>query len=373
MGLKVGIVGVGPVGDRIYACLKERNFPLAEPPVVMATQARREILGGEEVDVQQVAPELFQGLDVVFFAGREGAKGASVQWRETAEKAGAVCIDNGSDFRLHPDVPLVVPEVNMEDVTPDTRFIASPNCSTIQMVVALAPLHRVARIRRIVVTTFQSVSGWGAAAQDELRAQLPCLINGKKIVCDPSIFPRPIALDCLPHIDVFLDNGYTKEEMKMLYETRKILHDPHIDVVATAVRVPVEIGHAESINVEFEKPMNAEKALEILRDPQQAEGVVVIDGPTQDPERLAFLAQKGDKPRKPWIMHWEVTERQYPTQADIRKDEWKDMTLVGRIRDDHSRPHTINLWCVADNLRKGAATNVVQIAEKMIARGLIAV
>jgi aspartate-semialdehyde dehydrogenase len=371
MSLKTAIVGVGPVGDRIYSCLKERNFPVDGTPVVMATRARKETLGGDEVDVLEVAAEHFDGVKVAFFAGREGAKGASVIWKDAAEAAGAVCIDNGSDFRLYPDIPLVVPEVNMDDVTADTKFIASPNCSTIQMVVALAPLHRVARIRRIVVTTFQSVSGWGAAAQDELKAQLPCLVEGKEIVCDPSIFARPIALDCLPHIDSFLDNGYTKEEMKMLHETRKILGDPDISVVATAVRVPVEIGHSEAINIEFERPMDACLAQEILADSAQSEGVVLIDGPTQNPERVAYLAGKGKKERKPWAGNWEVTEHQYPTQADILKDAWKDMTLVGRVRDDHSRPNTINLWCVADNLRKGAATNVVQIAEKMIQRGLL--
>lgn len=370
MAIRAAIVGVGPVGDRIYSCLQERKFPLAEPPVVMATRARTEVLGGVEVEVKETATEWFQGLDVVFFAGREGAKGASVQWGQAALEAGAVCIDNGSDYRLYPDIPLVVPEVNMDHVTADTRFIASPNCSTIQMMVALAPLHRAARITRIVVSTYQSVSGWGAAAQDELKAQLPCLVEGKEIVCDTSIFPRPIALDCLPHIDSFMDNGYTKEELKMLHETRKILGDPDIAVSATAVRVPVEIGHSEAINVEFADKMTAAMALEILSDPAQSEGVVVIDGPTQDPERQALIAKK-KKEKKPWANHWEVTEHQYPTQADILKPGWEDMTLVGRVRDDHSRANCLNLWCVADNLRKGAATNVVQIAEKMIERGLL--
>lgn len=370
MSIKAAIVGVGPVGDRIWQCLKERQLPLVDAPVVMATRARQELLGGDSVDVKEVAAQWFEGVDVVFFAGREGAKGASVQWGAAAIDAGAVCIDNGSDFRLYPDIPLVVPEVNMDDVTADTRFIASPNCSTIQMMVALAPLHRVAHVRRIIVSTYQSVSGWGAAAQDELKAELPCLVEDREVVCDPAIFPRPIALDCLPHIDAFLDNGYTKEEMKMLHETRKILGDANIAVSATAVRVPVEIGHSEAINVEFEHKMNAEMAREILGDPAQSEGVVLVDGPTQDPERLAFLASKA-KERKPWAGNWPVSEQQYPTQADILKEAWKDMTLVGRVRDDHSRPNCVNLWCVADNLRKGAATNVVQIAEKMLERGLL--
>ncbi|MHB8995196.1 MAG: aspartate-semialdehyde dehydrogenase [Armatimonadota bacterium] len=367
MSIKAAIVGVGPVGDRIWQCLKERNLPLAEAPIVMATRARKEILGGDEVDVKEVAEQWFEGVDVVFFAGREGAKGASVQWGEVAMKAGAVCIDNGSDFRLYPDIPLVVPEVNMDHVTAGTKFIASPNCSTIQMVVALAPLHRVAGIRRVVVSTYQSVSGWGSAAQDELKAQLPCLITGDKIVCNQGIFNRPIALDCIPHIDAFLDNGYTKEEMKMLHETRKILGNPDISLTATAVRVPVEIGHSEAINVEFEDKMTADMAREILSD---AEGVVLVDGPTQCPDRLAFLGEKGQD-HKQSNGNYEVVERQYPTQRDILCENWKDMTLVGRVRDDNSRPNTINLWCVADNLRKGAATNVVQIAEKMLERGLL--
>ena len=249
MSIKAAIVGVGPVGDRIWQCLKERNFPLDGPPVVMATRSRTEILGGDEVEVKEVAAEHFQGVQVVFFAGREGAKGASVEWGKVAMDAGAVCIDNGSDFRLYPDIPLVVPEVNMHHVTAGTKFIASPNCSTIQMLVALAPLHRVATIRRIVVSTYQAVSGWGAAAQEELRRQLPCICKGDEIPCDQGIFNRPIALDCLPHIDSFLDNGYTKEEMKMLHETRKILADPEVSVIATPVRMPVYVGHLQSINV----------------------------------------------------------------------------------------------------------------------------
>lgn len=367
MSIKAAIVGVGPVGDRIWQCLKERNLPLVDAPVVMATRAREEVLGDDTVAVKETAAEWFEGVDVVFFAGREGAKGASVQWKEVAEKAGAVCIDNGSDFRLYPDIPLVVPEVNMDAVTPATKFIASPNCSTIQMVVALAPLHQVAGIRRIVVSTYQSVSGWGAAAQDELWKQLPCLVNGEEIVCDQGIFNRPIALDCIPHIDAFLDNGYTKEEMKMLHETRKILGCADLAVTATAVRVPVEIGHSEALNVEFENKMTADMAREILAG---AEGVVVVDGPTQCAERQAFLGNKGQD-HKQAAGNFEVVERQYPTQRDILTDAWKDMTLVGRIREDHSRPNTLNLWCVADNLRKGAATNVVQIAEKMLERGLL--
>ncbi len=355
MALRVAIVGVGPVGERIWQCLKERNFPLAEPPVVMATSERTEILAGDEVHVHKASEELFEGLDIVFFAGREGAKGASRQWAHIAIEKGAVCIDNGSDFRLYPDVPLVVPEVNMHTVSPDTKLIASPNCSTIQLVVALAPLHRAAVAKRLVVATYQSVSGWGLKAMEELRRQLPQWLEGRTPDFDPSVFTRPIALDCIPHIDRFQPNGYTKEEMKLVHETRKILDAPDLLITATAVRVPVMIGHAEAVNVEFKSPMDAQTAREILSDREKSPGVVVIDGPTDDPN--AVSARNAPE------------ELKYPTQADILRDEYKDMVLVGRIRDDETADHAINMWVVADNLRKGAATNVVQIAEAMIERG----
>ena len=355
MGLNVAIVGVGPVGDRILRCLKERSFPLAAQPVVMATTARTEVLGDEEVQVHKTAPELFEGIDVVFFAGREGAKGASREWADVAIKAGAYCIDNGSDFRMYPDVPLVVPEVNMDAVTPNTKLIASPNCSTIQMVVAVAPLHRAAGIKRIVVSTYQSVSGWGLKAMEELEQQLCCLARGEEVPFDPCVFTRRICLDCIPHIDRFTASGYTKEELKMVNETRKILDSPEMQVSPTAVRVPVMIGHAESVNVEFRRPLSAAEARAILSDPVQSPGIVVMDGPAVDPHATA--SRKAPD------------ELQYPTQVDILQDEYKDLVLVGRIRDDETVHHAINLWVVADNLRKGAATNVVQIAEKMIERG----
>src|ERR1035437_1223773 len=281
-GVRAGLVGVGPVGDAIVTVLKERSFPLAEPLRVMATSCRTEVLCDEEFVVRETCETALQGLDVVFFAGREGAKGASVQWGHCALEAGAWCIDNGSDFRMDPSVPLVVPEVNMHVGTPATRLIATPNCSTIQMVVALAPLHRVARIKRIVVSTYQAVSGWGKAAMEELEKQVPEWSAGGPVEFDPAIFPRPIALDCLPHIDRFTPSGYTKEELKMVNETRKILGVPDLPVTATTVRVPVLVGHSESVNVEFEKEISAERAREILSDPEQSPGVVVIDGPTSD-------------------------------------------------------------------------------------------
>jgi len=354
VGIRAGLVGVGPVGDRIVTCVRERNFPLSEPLRVMATSARAETLGGQEIQVLETSAELLEGLDVIFFAGREGAKGASVQWAQTAIDGGAYCIDNGSDFRLDPTVPLVVPEINMEAVTEDTRLIASPNCSTIQLVVAVAPLHRAAGIKRVVVSTYQSVSGWGQAAVDEMERQLPACLSGEPVECDPSIFARPIMLDCLPHIDQFLEDGYTKEELKMVDETRKILGEPDMPITATAVRVPIPLGHSESVNLEFQQPITREDAIQILG---QAPGVVVIDGPTEDPAAVEHRNAHN--------------ELQYPTAADLYEDEYKDMVLVGRIREDNTIQNGLNLWIVADNLRKGAATNVVQIAEGMLERGII--
>ncbi len=354
VAVRAALVGVGPVGDRIVTCLRERSFPLAQPLRVMATRRRREVLGGEEFDVQETRAELLEGLDVVFFAGREGAKGASVEWAETAINNGAYCIDNGSDFRLDPQVPLVVPEINMGTVSEQTKLIASPNCSTIQLVVVLAPLHRAAGIKRVVISSYQSVSGWGQAAVEELERQLPQCLGDEPTEYDPSIFARPIMLDCIPHIDRFVPDGYTKEELKMVNETRKILDEPAMPITATAVRVPIPIGHSESVNLEFERPITREEAMEILGE---APGVVVIDGPTDDPNALEYR----DAPE----------ELQYPTAADLRQDEYKDMVLVGRIRQDETVENGLNLWIVADNLRKGAATNVVQIAEGMLERGLL--
>lgn len=343
MGYRVGVVGVGPVGDRIIRVLRERSFPVDEI-VVMATRERTEVLAEEEFLVREVAPEHFQGLDVVFFAGREGAKGASVQWGSVATDAGAWAIDNGSDFRMECGYSLIVPEVNLDAVSEENRHICSPNCSTIQMVVAIAPIHRAVGIKRVVVSTYQSVSGWGLAAMDEFEGQVQQYAAGEPVEFDPGIFDKPIVFDCLPRIDAFLEDGYTKEEMKMVNETRKIMGEPELAITATAVRVPVVIGHAEAINLELERPLSRAEALEILRDPQQSPGVTVID----DPEN-----------------------KRYPTQADCLLDEHKDAVLVGRVRADASVEHGLNLWCVSDNLRKGAATNVVQIAEGLIARGLL--
>ena len=347
MGLKVTVVGVGLVGEAIVSCLKERKFPCEWPPRVVATRERPETLAGEKMLVEETCADSFRGADLVLFAGQEGAKGASATWRETATKAGAWSIDNGRDFRLAADVPLVVPEVNADAVTSATKFISSPNCSTIQMVVALAPIHRAVGIERIVVATYQATSGWGMRGPQELRAQLPkALANGlANLEYDPKVFNRPIAFNCIPHIDAFIEGDYTREEMKMVHETRKILGDPSIRISATTVRVPVLNGHSEAVWIETKQKISAAAARELLR---RAPGVVVMDEPGKD-----------------------GGPRTYPTPIDLVKPEFRDVTLVGRIREDISCDKGLAMWVVSDNIRKGAALNVVQIAEDLLRRGLL--
>ncbi|MCL2813793.1 MAG: aspartate-semialdehyde dehydrogenase [Oscillospiraceae bacterium] len=342
MGLKVGVLGVGPVGEHIVRVLGERKFPLDGEIIIIATSGRNEIINGKSVSVQKVSADIFKGLDLVFFAGKEGAKGASMEWADIAVESGCIVIDNGGDLRMYPNIPLVVPEINMDAVTKETRLICNPNCSTIQMAVALYPLHKAARLRRVVVSTYQSVSGHSGAGMDQLNSELKQVFNGEPIQENPAIFARSIAFNCIPHIDRFEKNGYTREEMKMVHETRKIFGEPDLLISATTVRVPVLVGHAETINAEFMEPMRAQRAIEILSDSKLSPGVVCF----------------GEAER-------------YPVPSDLEKDEWKDAVLVGRIRDDMTAPNAVNLWCVSDNLRKGAAANAVQIAEGMLAKGLL--
>jgi len=379
MAIKAGVVGWGPVGQNICRCINELGLECDEVRV-MACNERTETLDGKEVFIHGLGEQfsedklkLFEDLDVVFLSGREGEKGAAKVWGMAALDRGFKCfmIDNGGDFRMDSRFPLVVPEVNMRDVTADTKFIASPNCSTIQMCVALAPLHAVVPIKRVVVSTFQSVSGYGREGQWELKNQLKCCdtecLGTQEVEFDSGVFRKPIVLDCLPHIDSFLDNGYTKEEMKMCYETRKIFGCPNIELCATTVRVPVEVGHAESINVEFAGEMNAATALELWRASRKSHGIVVID-------ELAKECPCWPEPKAPsgeYMGHAVAEERTYPTQRDVLIEEYKNLVLVGRTRDDYTRGNTINFWCVADNLRKGAATNVVQIGKELGKRGLV--
>lgn len=328
---RVAIVGAtGMVGMTMREILEERRFPVSELRLLASERSRGRRLSfhGEELEVQVLEENSFQGVDLALFSA--GAE-ISMRFAPHAVRAGALVVDNSSAFRMDPDVPLVVPEVNPETAFSHRGVIANPNCSTIQMVVVLKPLHERSPLRRVVVSTYQSVSGTGKEAVDELRVQTEAVLRGEEP--SPRVYPHPIAFNCLPHIDVFFPNGYTKEEMKMVEETRKIMGIPDLPVSATTVRVPVFVGHSESVNAEFEEPISPEEARRIL---SAAPGVEVVD----DPETF-----------------------RYPLAVDAAG---KDSCFVGRIRADLSCPRALNLWVVADNLRKGAALNAVQIAELVL-------
>ncbi|HXF74753.1 MAG TPA: aspartate-semialdehyde dehydrogenase [Methylomirabilota bacterium] len=329
----VAVVGAtGAVGEQMREVLEEREFPVGELRLLASERSAGQFLSfrQKQIRVEVLTEDAFKDIDIGLFSagGTVSAKFAPI-----AVKAGAVVIDNTSCFRMEPDVPLVVPEVNAKEIAryKSRGIIANPNCSTIQMVVALKPIHDVARIKRIVVSTYQSVSGAGRRAMEELSQQVSALFNGKEI--EKVKFPHQIAFNCIPHIDAFEPNGYTKEEMKMINETRKILAEPNLAVTATTVRVPVFCSHSESINVETEKKLTAKQARALLRE---SPGIIVAD----EPESAV-----------------------YPMAIDA---VGTDATFVGRIRDDESVPNGLNLWVVADNLRKGAALNAVQIAEILI-------
>ncbi|PRR70462.1 aspartate-semialdehyde dehydrogenase [Neomoorella humiferrea] len=330
----VAVVGTGAVGQTLLKVLEERNFPVGRLKVLATSRSAGKSVNfkGEEYVIEETTPAAFAGIDIALFAGGEASK----LYGRAAVEAGAVVIDNSNNFRMDPDVPLVVPEVNPQDVRWHKGLIANPNCSTIQMVVALKPIYDAVGIKRIVVSTYQAVSGAGQEAIDELRLQSKQVLAGEKVT--GSVFPHQIAFNCLPHIDVFLENGYSKEEMKMVNETKKIMGDDQIQVTATTVRVPVFNGHSEAVNVETREKLTAAAAKELLR---RAPGVVVVD----DLEAKAY----------PLAIH-----------ADGR-----DEVFVGRIREDFTVPCGLNMWIVADNLRKGAATNAVQIAELLVQEGLL--
>ena len=330
----VAIVGAtGMVGHEFIKVLQQRHFPLKELRLLASgrSSGRRMPFNGRELEVGEAGPGSFRGVDIALFSS--GAE-TSLYLSPLAAKAGAVVIDNSSAWRMDPQVPLVVPEVNAEDCLQHKGIIANPNCSTIQMVVALYPLHKANRIKRIVVDTYQAVSGTGQAAVEELSGQTRLVLDGRNAV--PHVYSHQIAFNLLPEIDVFLDNGYTKEEWKMVNETHKIMHAPEIAISATCVRVPVFISHSEAVHVEFEEPMSAERAREVLAE---APGVRILDDPTVSL----------------YPMPWEAAGT--------------DDVFVGRIRQDHSHPNGLAMWVVADNVRKGAALNAVQIAETMVARG----
>ncbi len=335
MSYKVAVVGAtGNVGREMLQILSERNFPTSEVVALASAKSTgKEISFGEDkiLTVQSLEDFDFTGTDIVL-----SSPGASVskKYAPIAAKAGAVVIDNTSHFRMNPDIPLIVPEVNAHMIKnyKNHNIISNPNCSTIQMVVALKPLHDFATIKRVVVSTYQSVSGAGQVAMDELFNQTKDMFMNKSASETQNKFTKQIAFNVIPHIDSFMDNGYTKEEWKMMAETKKIL-DPDINVTATTVRCPVFISHAESINLEFENPITPEQARDVLR---KAEGIAVIDK-SEDGGYVSPVEAAGD-----------------------------DLVYVSRVRKDPTINNGLALWCVADNLRKGAALNTVQIAECLV-------
>ena len=333
---RIAIVGAtGLVGQEFIKILEQRDFPLSSVHLFASNRSvgKKLFINHREVELKELTPRSFDPVDIALFsAGDE----ISEQYAPIAVKRGTVVIDNSGAFAMHDTVPLVVPEVNSEDLEHHRGLIANPSCSTIQMLVALYPLHKVKPIKRIIVDTYQSVSGMGSAAVDELNAQTKLVLEGKSAV--PHVYPHQIAFNVLPEVDVFLDDGYTKEEWRMREETGKILHDDKIALSATCVRVPVVIGHCESIHVEFNEPMSPEEARAILAD---SPGVKVLDDPS-------------------------VNLYPYPWSA-----AGSDDVFVGRIRRDSSNENGLVMWVVTDNVRKGVALNAVQIAEHLISKGWI--
>ncbi len=336
MDYKIAVVGAtGVVGREILNILAERHFPASEVSALASSRSLgTEVSYGDRTLKTAVLDHYdFAGTDIAFFAA--GSAVAS-EWAPKVAKTGCVVIDNSSCFRMEPDVPLIVPEVNPDAIKGYTKrnIIGNPNCSTVQLVVALKPLHDAARIKRVVVATYQSVSGAGNAASEELFAQTRAIYVNDSV--EPEKFTRQIAFNVIPHIDVFMDDGATREEWKMDVETRKIL-DPDIKVQATCVRVPVFVGHSEAVNVEFRKPLGPDEAREILRI---APGCLVIDDPKQE---------------------------HYVTPLDCVGEF---ATYISRIRKDSTVKNGLSMWVVSDNLRKGAALNAVQIAETLVSRFL---
>ena len=314
-GYTVAVVGAGLVGERLVAELRRREFPMGELRI-LARSARGAVLAGETFEVEAAEPEAFEGVDYALFAGTEGEKGAAVQLAREAITRGAVVVDNGSDFRLDPEVPLVIPEVNAGALRHHKGIVANPNCSTIQMVVSLAPLVREFGVRKVVVSTYQAVSGAG-------RSGVQALQSGRK-----DAFAKPIAGNAIPLIGGVGEDGYTTEEKKMREESRKILSMPELPIFATAVRIPVHTGHAESVYVETQREVSLQEVLEVLGE---APGVVFGGDPADFPTPLEVAGEQG--------------------------------VYVGRVRVEGG---SISYWCVADNLLKGAATNAVQIAESLV-------
>ena len=327
----VAIMGAtGAVGNCFLKILEERKFPVNNLRLLASEKSKGKKLkfNGKSYPVEVLGHDSFEGIDIVLSSA--GAS-RSLEFLPSAVKAGAICVDNTSAYRMEKDVPLVVPEVNAHRIKEHKGIIANPNCSTIQMVVALYPIHKAAKIKRIVVTTYQSVSGAGQKKVNELTQQSKDFLASKKIKCIE--FPYPIAFNLIPQIDVFMDNGYTKEEIKMVNETKKIMEDESVQVNATCVRVPVFYAHSESVNIETEKHITADEVRNLLKS---APGVKLVDDPANKSYPMPIYA------------------------------EGKDETFVGRIRQDESVKNGISMWVVSDNIRKGAPLNAVQIAETLI-------
>jgi len=332
----VAIVGAtGLIGQEFIKILEQREFPASSIHLFASDRSagKRIFVNHREIELKELTPHSFDPVDIaLFFAGSE----VSQYYVPVAVKRGAVAIDNSGAFALNQTVPLVVPEANSEDLEHHRGLIGNPTCVTIQTVVALYPLHKVNPIKRVIVDTYQSVSGMGSAAVDELNAQTKLVLEGKSVV--PHIYPHQIAFNLLPEVDVFFDEGYTREEWRIREETRKILHDDSIEISATCVRVPVVVGHSEAIHVEFSEPMSPDEARKILAD---SPGIKVLDDPA-------------------------VSLYPYPWSA-VGSDD----VFVGRIRRDASHPNGLAMWVVADNVRKGAALNAIQIAEQLISKGRV--
>jgi aspartate-semialdehyde dehydrogenase len=329
--MKVAVVGAtGLVGSKMLQILEERNFPVSELlPVASERSVGKKVrFKGKDYKVLSATDAIAAKPALALFSA---GGGTSLEWAPKFAAAGITVIDNSSAWRMDPSKKLVVPELNADVLGKEDKIIANPNCSTIQMVVALNPLHKKFRVKRIVVSTYQSVTGTGVKAVNQL-------LNERKGVNGEMAYKYPIDMNAIPQIDVFLDNGYTKEEMKMLNETRKIMRDDSIRVTATTVRIPVMGGHSEAVNVEFEKDFDLAEIKELLRE---APGVVVVDDPAA---------------------------QQYPMPRDSHN---RDEVFVGRLRRDETQPNTLNMWVVSDNLRKGAATNAVQIAEYLVEKELL--
>ncbi|MCH5599668.1 aspartate-semialdehyde dehydrogenase [Niabella ginsengisoli] len=330
--MKVAVVGAtGLVGTKMLQILAERNFPVTELlPVASERSVGKEVeFKGKKYKVVSMADAIAAKPAVALFSA---GGGTSTEWAPQFAAAGITVVDNSSAWRMDPAKPLVVPEINADVLTTNDKIIANPNCSTIQMVVALAPLHKAYKIKRVVVSTYQSVTGTGVKAVDQLMGER------NKSAEYPMAYKYPIDLNVIPQIDVFTDNGYTKEEMKMVNETKKIMRDDNIKVTATTVRIPVMGGHSESVNIEFENEFELAEVRTLL---ENAPGILVVD---------------------------DLANAQYPMPMDAHE---KDEVFVGRIRRDETQDKTLNMWIVSDNLRKGAATNAVQIAEYLVANNLV--